>query len=608
MAIQFGGLASGLDTNSIITQLIAIERKPIDALNEQKSKIQLQQGLYSNVKARTTDLIKSVQGLTVKNSLLATDPDLFNAKKGTSADDTKVKVTVTNNAASQTMNLDVIALATQTRANTVGGVAQLATAATNLSDLALGTISAGTFTIFYNGIAHQITVDPTVDTLNDVFTDISAAVPAITPQVTGGKIQLIYPDGNNVQLGAGNDTSNFLTATQLLTGPFTDLGDPTSQRESANALTSLNQNAVITTATANLQTAVTAGTFLINGKSFDTTGKTFGQLITEINNSGAKVTASYDLNANKLQFISTDPGSTLMSLADGTGNFLTAMGLIVAGDTTAAQTAGTNAQFSINGGPPQFSASNTISESITGLTGVTLELKKADPGVPVSITIGRDIEQLTTAISDLVTKLNAALTYIDQQTKSSEKEADRGGLAGETSLTRFRSQLRAMFTTEATGLSGMEFSSLPMAGLSTGAVTGTASTSGATPTFAFDKAKFEAALAKNFDQVRGLFIGKTATEGYDGILTQVESLIQGALSTQAVDGNDGLFAAVSTSQQNRIESLNKAIERGEDRLATKETMLRKQFTQMESLIAQYQSQGSAITGLQNQITANQKAS
>src|SRR5262245_52945751 len=40
--ISSAGLGSGLDVNSIVTQLVALERKPIDALKTSASKIQTQ--------------------------------------------------------------------------------------------------------------------------------------------------------------------------------------------------------------------------------------------------------------------------------------------------------------------------------------------------------------------------------------------------------------------------------------------------------------------------------------------------------------------------------------------------------------------------------------
>ena len=36
-AVTFGGLSSGIDTDKIIEQLVGLERRPIDLLEEQKS-------------------------------------------------------------------------------------------------------------------------------------------------------------------------------------------------------------------------------------------------------------------------------------------------------------------------------------------------------------------------------------------------------------------------------------------------------------------------------------------------------------------------------------------------------------------------------------------
>ena len=47
MSITFGGLATGLDTNAIVDQLMAIERQPITRLEEDKTWFSKRQtGLY----------------------------------------------------------------------------------------------------------------------------------------------------------------------------------------------------------------------------------------------------------------------------------------------------------------------------------------------------------------------------------------------------------------------------------------------------------------------------------------------------------------------------------------------------------------------------------
>ena len=52
MAISAPGVGSGLDVNSIVTQLVAIERQPLQALQTKASTFQSQLSLYGKVKSQ----------------------------------------------------------------------------------------------------------------------------------------------------------------------------------------------------------------------------------------------------------------------------------------------------------------------------------------------------------------------------------------------------------------------------------------------------------------------------------------------------------------------------------------------------------------------------
>src|SRR6185312_15846123 len=105
-----------------------------------------------------------------------------------------------------------------------------------------------------------------------------------------------------------------------------------------------------------------AHSFTINGVTinYDTSADSLTDVIGRINTSTAGVTASYDSITDKITLTQTKLGSIQMSLADdGTGgDFLAKTGLLAA-----SQTLGTNAQYSINGGPDQYSATNTVTLS-----------------------------------------------------------------------------------------------------------------------------------------------------------------------------------------------------------------------------------------------------
>ncbi len=617
MGIQLSGFNSGLPVDDIITKLMDVERRPIQLMEERKGKYQLQKGIYSNVQSRVNDLLTAVEKLTKRAVDSST---IFDSKVGTSSNDTIATASATKTASPQTLSLEVKSLPTATKATSTSLVGRF----DNSTTLAQLGITDGSFTIYANGTAHTINVLST-DTMGSVFASINAAVPEITvdPAIVNGKVQIQYTAGASIQLGSGADTSNFLAKTNLLTG-INDGGTQTITTSQVN--TTINLDALVSAGAANLNTAVTDGTFTINGQSFDTTGKSLNQLINEINaNTSAGVKASFNKGSNKLELTATSTGSALISLGDnsnggGTSNFLQAMGLIDgSGNSTTSQTAGKNTEFVLNG-VTMYATSAVVDETVHGITGVTLNLKQAAPGTTVSITVDKDKSSLKSAIKDVVTKMNNLISYIDEQTDA-EKKAP---LAGDSRLKSFRNQLRTMVTAQVAGMSGSAYDSLQQAGISTGAVGASAGTASAT--LIFDESKFDSAYDADPDAIRKLFIGQDLTGGLngtaaddnmEGTLTQIWHLIDdtqfttagggtgfGALYNGPGNNEKGLFPGYQVSMQKRIDDLDKSIDRANERLELREKMLRQQFLAMDRAIGQMQSQGNSLNGLINQLSAN----
>ncbi len=582
MSISFGGLQSGLPVDEIIQQLLAIERRPITLLEERVKSLKLNDAQFKNVQSRADTLLTTLKQLTAQSVL---DQNLFKAKTAVSSDESIATATASEKASAQTLTLEVVTLATSTKAQSQSGVGQLITGASPISDIAENKVTSGNFTVFVDGVANTITVDNTQD-VESVLSQIRGLAGINDAQVVNGRIQLDFGAGTTVNLGANGDDTNFLDLTYLKTG--TNTGTSIS---SSNDIIALNRNIAVSDANANFATAITDGTFTIGKATFDTTGKTLNQIISEINNTPeAGVTASFNVGANRLELTATTTGSALITLEDGTSNFLTATGLIVGGDTTVSQTAGTNAEFVLNGAT-LYSASNTVSEGITGITGVTLELKKQAPGTTVEITIAQDSAKLKEKVKEFVTNYNALVTFIDEQINP---ESTTAALKGETGLRRFRNSLRTTAGELVAGLT--KFPNLAMVGISTGPVTDSATKS--SPKLQFDEAKFDAALAGDASEVQELMIG------VDGIITRLQTLTGNALHDDPDSNLDGLFHGHANTIAKRIEDVNRQISRMEDRLLQREDFLRKQFTVMENLIAQAQSQGNALNGLMAQLTAN----
>jgi flagellar hook-associated protein 2 len=83
--ISSAGVGSGLDVNSIISQLVAIERRPIDALRTTQSRLQTQISSYGRLQgafAKLQDAAQALQGAGAWGARMATvgDATIFDAK------------------------------------------------------------------------------------------------------------------------------------------------------------------------------------------------------------------------------------------------------------------------------------------------------------------------------------------------------------------------------------------------------------------------------------------------------------------------------------------------------------------------------------------------
>ena len=470
----------------------------------------------------------------------------------------------------------------------------------------------------------------------------------------------------NVQLGAGSDSSNFLDVTHLLESPGTTTRD--SVRGLGGTLIGENlQDARFDTA------LIATGTFEINGVQFDydVTTDSLSDLTTRINQSTAEVTAFYDPFDDKLVLSANDSGSTTIQLSDVAGDFLAQTGLLAA-----TQEIGANAQYQIDGGTIRYSNSNTVSDAVAGVT-----LTFSDTTIQaVSIEVLHDGQSAINAATAFVEQFNSTGELIDQLTVFDE-DGDNGLLIGDGTLRRAEQSLRSVITAAAFGLNG-DLRTLGDVGLSFGAV---GSAIGTTDQLVFDPSKMQAALDENPDAVAQLFATFEASAGLDlggtgsiasaswpptaatkaGVysitsttsgqltvtftpddgstaVTQTSAIAAGGTNTSVipgvtltaagalVNGTDtititateiglgrtlhdyvasltragGTFEARDDDFRARIEAIDAQIERLEDRAEAREQQLVRQFTALEVTIGRLQGQQEALAGMVAQLNAN----
>ena len=170
--ISAAGIGSGLDVESIVTQLMAIERQPLDALQQKKTGIDARISAYGNLKSALSTFQTAMKDLSTPSAL-----KVFTA---TSADDSVFTATATSTAAASTFRIEVIRQAERHK---------LASAeALDTDTFGGGAGDALTIQVGVNA-ADSLTVDlSTAATLGDVRDAINSdpANPGVTATIISG--------------------------------------------------------------------------------------------------------------------------------------------------------------------------------------------------------------------------------------------------------------------------------------------------------------------------------------------------------------------------------------------------------------------------------------
>ncbi len=111
MAISSLGLGSGIDANSIVSQLGAIERQPLQQLKSKASTLQTQLSLYGKIKSQASALGDAAADLMLSSA--------WSAPKATSSNANAVGVSVNTGAAAASVSVEVKTMARSQSAATV---------------------------------------------------------------------------------------------------------------------------------------------------------------------------------------------------------------------------------------------------------------------------------------------------------------------------------------------------------------------------------------------------------------------------------------------------------------------------------------------------------
>ena len=261
-------------------------------------------------------------------------------------------------------------------------------------------------------------------------------------------------------------------------------------------------------------------------------------------------------------------------------NLLQTLGVIVGGRTSVLQQ-GQDASLKIDNSFTIGSASNTVTNAISGMT---LNLLGTNENTPITVTVSQDTSQISSKVSSLVSNINSALTYINGQNTYTAPDSSGSTttkpLFGDVNLTLVKNAISSAVYTEASGNSTYHL--LSDIGI----------TYQKDGTLAVDSGKLSTALSANPTEVINIL--KSVS---DNLHTQMHTYI---------DPTTGTLTYMNTALQDQITSANNRIKDLNERYDRERTRLEAQFNALELLINQSDQTKSWLTQQTNYMTGVSK--
>lgn len=343
--IQLSGLASGLDTNSIIEQTMEIERTRIYSKEEDIAKLEEEKKVWGNIDNYMSTLQSQAKDLTFSAT--------FGSRTAESSDESVVTATAVNNTSEVTYTLENIKMAqagkvtSGAKIGAVGAKSSSTESAISIADTSVSltqlgyAISDGQISI--NGETISISAN---DSLEDIMQNINSSNAGINVTYDEAQQKLKFETkntGSTEVISFESDTSGFFTSMgidsligqTIQNGVDPNLTNVLAKGETASAV----GESTITDANTRFNEGsfgISSGVLEINDKEIDISETdTINLVITKINNANAGVKASFDKSTNQFKLEATTAGSSYkIKLGEDSTGFLNAVGLGDVAETT----------------------------------------------------------------------------------------------------------------------------------------------------------------------------------------------------------------------------------------------------------------------------------
>ena len=237
--ISSPGIGSGLDVQSIVSQLVALEKAPLKQLQTQASSFQTRLSTYGNIKSQITALGDAAGKLAGASG--------WNAVSATSSNPSAIGVTVSAGAPATSITMAVQQLA-KAQSTASGAVAADTAMGTGSMTIELGSWSGSSFTAGA-GTPVAVTINAGEDSLAEIaakINDADAGVSATVLKDASGERLLVRSKETGLENGfritVADDDGNDTDASGLSRLAF-DVGNAngmSSSQSAQNALATIN--------------------------------------------------------------------------------------------------------------------------------------------------------------------------------------------------------------------------------------------------------------------------------------------------------------------------------------------------------------------------------
>jgi flagellar hook-associated protein 2 len=602
-----GFSVSGVDTEKVVTDLMKLERMPLNKIEQEKQMVEWKVEAYRDVMAQVLSFRSDFfDVLNTSNYLLS--ESAFQNFSASSSDSSYVTATASATAIQKNNTVSVEQLATSGKSSSAQKVSK-EVSGTSVADFtqAIGK----SFVMQLDGSSKTITIDESIKNVEDLNA-------LMANQVGENKVLATEENGILQFTAVAESGVHRITLFNATNGALQSLGFDEASIYSNRLSTSDTLESLSSKMSQDIFNGDEMLSFSINGVEFSfSKEEKLSSVITNINASSANVILSYNALTDRFDMRSkiTGAGQTI-EISQSAGDFFGGIHFLNEAQELVFEE-GKDAIAYIND-VKVLSASNQFNDS-----GVTYTFKKAHENANVdheTVNVTMDTDGVFRKISHFVTRYNELIENIHQKLMEkpnrnfrplseaqkeslSEKEIEKwearakeGLLYRDPILSSMLTDMRSSLFGNITGVSGALYS--------IGIKTGSYEQRGK---LVIEEENLKTALSNNMENVKNIFIAGTSDSpnGDRGIARRMERIISDNIrTTRDNNGRKGLLleragllgdsSATNNVLYRRLTNFNNRILSMSERLDKKEEDYYKRFSRFESTMFKMMEQSNSL--------------